>query len=93
MNTDREIDQNKKIGKHLALCSTARFKARGAVPDYVLDRCNNIEAFDSEPKAWFYQEAETDRNTFAVISLWGKFGDSAHAEPHFRTSCHYQIFF
>ena len=39
-----------------------------------LDRCRNIEAFDSEPKAWFYQEAETDRNTFAVISLWGKFG-------------------
>jgi hypothetical protein len=39
-----------------------------------LDRCRNIEVFDSEPKAWFYQEAETDRNTFAVISLWGKFG-------------------
>jgi hypothetical protein len=39
-----------------------------------LDRCRDIEAFDSEPKAWFYQEAETDRNTFAVISLWGKFG-------------------
>ena len=39
-----------------------------------LDRCRGIEAFDSEPKAWFYQEAETDRNTFAVISLWGKFG-------------------
>jgi hypothetical protein len=39
-----------------------------------LDRYRDIEAFDSEPKAWFYQEAETDRNTFAVISLWGKFG-------------------
>ncbi len=39
-----------------------------------LDRCRDIEAFDSEPKAWFYQEAETDRSTFAVISLWGKFG-------------------
>lgn len=39
-----------------------------------LDRCRNIEAFDSEPRAWFYQEAETDRSTFAVISLWGKFG-------------------
>ena len=39
-----------------------------------LDRCRNIEAFDSELKAWFYQEAETDRSTFAVISLWGKFG-------------------
>src|SRR6266699_5737067 len=38
------------------------------------DRCRDIEAFDSEPKAWFYQEAETDRSTFAVISLWGKFG-------------------
>src|SRR5439155_20392390 len=31
-----------------------------------LDRCRNIEAFDSEPKAWFYQEAETERNTFAL---------------------------
>src|SRR5947207_12991070 len=39
-----------------------------------LDRCRDIEAFDSEPKAWLYQEAETDRSTFAVISLWGKFG-------------------
>ncbi len=39
-----------------------------------LDRCGDIEAFNSEPKAWFYQEAGTDRNTFAVISLWGKFG-------------------
>src|SRR2546430_1773757 len=39
-----------------------------------LDRCRDIEAFDSEPKAWVYQEAETDWNTFAVVSLWGKFG-------------------
>ena len=46
----------------------------GATRNRSLDRCRNIEAFDSEPKAWFYQEAETDRNAFAVISLWGKFG-------------------
>jgi len=31
-----------------------------------LDRCRDIEAVDSEPKAWFYQEAETERNTFAL---------------------------
>jgi len=33
----------------------------------------------------FYQEAGTDWSTFAVISLWGKFGDSMHVEAHFRT--------
>src|SRR2546430_12661404 len=29
-----------------------------------LDRCRDIEAFDSEPKAWFYQDAETDSEHF-----------------------------
>jgi len=38
-----------------------------------LDRCRNIKAFNSEPKAWFLSETETDRNTFAIISLWGEF--------------------
>jgi len=37
-------------------------------------RCRNIEAFNSEPKAWFLSETETDGNTFGIISLWGKFG-------------------
>ena len=54
--------------------SFARRVKHTPVGDGSLDRCRNIAAFDSEPKAWFYQEAETDRNTFAVISLWGKFG-------------------
>jgi len=54
--------------------SLARRVKHTPVGDGSLDRCRNIEALDSEPKAWFYQEAETDRNTFAVISLWGKFG-------------------
>jgi len=30
---------------------------------------------------------------FASSSLRGNWGDSVHAEPHFGTSCHYQIFF
>src|SRR5467141_2343333 len=30
---------------------------------------------------------------FAVSSLRGNWGDSMHAEPHFGTPCHYQIYF
>jgi hypothetical protein len=30
--------------------------------------------FGFQPKGWCFQEVGTDRSTFAVISLWGKFG-------------------
>ena len=30
--------------------------------------------FGFQPKGWCFEEVGTDRSTFAVISLWGKFG-------------------
>ncbi len=54
-----------------------------------LDRCRNIEAFDSEPKAWFYQEGKPI-GTLSLLFRYGEnSGDSTHAQPHFYTSCHY----
>jgi len=62
------------VGLQGVICARTTAFSRKREGNGSLDRCRNIEAFDSEPKAWFYQEAQTDRNTFAVISLWGKFG-------------------
>src|SRR5258707_9139294 len=46
--------------------------------DGSLDRCRNIEAFNSEPKALFLSETETDRNTLAMGKIRGTLRMRSH---------------
>jgi len=51
-------------------------------------------SFGSEPKAWFLSRGGNPTATLSLLFRYGEnSGDSAHAQPHFRISCHHQIFF
>ena len=54
--------------------------------DGSLDRCRNIEAFNSEPKALFLSETETDRNTLAMGKIRGTLRMRSHIVVHRATT-------
>ena len=47
-----------------------------------LDRCRNIEAFNSEPKAWFLSETETESEHFRYYFAMGRIRGTLRIRSH-----------
>jgi hypothetical protein len=52
-----------------------------------------LRPFGFKPKGWCLSRGGNRSEHFRCSFYGENSGDSMHAEPHFGTSCHYQIFF